>query len=202
MRALVDRLQVAHRATPVVTVRRHPDGVDVTTADGGTATFDRVVIATHADDALGMLVDADADERRDLGAFTYSTNTAWLHRDVALLPRTSRARSSWNYRLDACNDETSAVHVSYWMNRLQSLPAADDYLVTLNPGAAVDTARVLARMEYSHPVFTAEAVAAQPRLRDAGGPRLAFAGAHLGWGFHEDGARSGLEAARRLGATW
>ena len=202
VRAVVARLDAARVATPVVAVRRHDDGVEVTTADGATANFDAAVIATHADDALRILSDASEEERRDLAAFQYSTNTTWLHRDASVLPRSTRARASWNYRVDSCRAEVPRVQVSYWMNRLQALDAQEDYLVTLNPGSAVAADRVIASMEYTHPVFTREAVAAAPRLRAAGGPRLAFAGAHLGWGFHEDGARSGLEAARRLGATW
>ncbi len=202
VRAVVARLDAARVATPVVAVRRHADGVEVTTADGTTSQFDAAVIATHADDALRILADATDEERRDLAAFGYSTNTTWLHRDASVLPRSTRARASWNYRIDSCRAEVPRVHVSYWMNRLQALDAQEDYLVTLNPGDAVAPDRVIASMEYTHPVFTRDAVAAAPRLRATGGPRLAFAGAHLGWGFHEDGARSGLEAARRLGATW
>ena len=92
--------------------------------------------------------------------------------------------------------------VSYWMNRLQRFDTDDDLLVTLNPEGWVDPTSVVASMAYRHPIFTPEAVAAADRLRQAGGPRLAFAGAHLGWGFHEDGCRSGVNAAARLGVTW
>lgn len=202
VRAVTERLQLPRASAPVAAVRRHSDGVDVTTADGATTSFDHVVIATHADDALRILVDATASEREDLSAFQYSVNSTWLHRDASVLPRSSRARASWNYRMPGCRGAGGEVQVSYWMNRLHGLQAEDDYVVTLNPGAAIDPDRVIASMEYRHPIFTREAVRRQQRLRDAGGPRLAFAGAHLGWGFHEDGARSGLEAARRLGATW
>lgn len=199
---LVAQLPAARTSAPVAAVRRHDDGVDIATADGATQRFDRVVIATHADDALRILVDASDDEARDLGAFRYSTNTTWLHRDGTVLSAGTRSRASWNYRVGDCHGESSQVLVSYWMNRLHGLDADDDYVVTLNPGSQVDASRVIARMEYAHPVFTREAVAAAPRVAASGGPRLAFAGAHLGWGFHEDGARSGLAAARRLGATW
>ena len=92
--------------------------------------------------------------------------------------------------------------VSYWMNRLQGLPAGDDLVVTLNGAGLVDPSKVVAEMSYAHPVFTTEAVASAQRLRSAGGERLAFAGAHLGWGFHEDGCRSGVEAAASLGVSW
>ena len=94
------------------------------------------------------------------------------------------------------------VTVSYWMNRLQGLDDTTDHVVTLNPAGHVDPATVTARMVYDHPIFTTEAVAAADRLRGAGGDRLAFAGAHLGWGFHEDGCRSGVQAAESFGVRW
>lgn len=200
--AVIRQLPITRLHAPVVAVRRHADGVDVTTDDGGTREFDRVVIATHADDASRMLVDATHAERRDLETFRYSRNPTWLHRDASVLPAPQRARSSWNYRIDDCRTESPRVLVSYWMNRLHGLRLADDHIVTLNPERHVDAATVIARMEYRHPVFTADAVAAAPRIAAAGGARLAFAGAHLGWGFHEDGARSGVAAAERMGARW
>ena len=186
----------------VVAVSRHDEGVDIRTADGTMTTFDRVVIATHADDALAMLVDATLEEKTDLAAIGYSTNRTWLHRDGSVLPAEERARASWNYRKDACDEDSSGVLVSYWMNRLHGVETADDLVVTLNPEGRVHPGAVIAEMTYRHPIFTAAAVEAAGRLRSAGGERLAFAGAHLGWGFHEDGCRSGVEAAQKLGATW
>jgi predicted NAD/FAD-binding protein len=102
----------------------------------------------------------------------------------------------------SCDTAEPQVLVSYWMNRLQDLQSPDEHLVTLNPHGWVDPTKVIAQMTYAHPIFTPDSVAAAPVLRAAGGPRLAFAGAHLGWGFHEDGCRSGVEAAERLGARW
>lgn len=186
----------------VVAVERHDDGVDVRTADGTLTRFDKVVIATHADDALAILADASPEEKSDLAAIGYSTNRTSLHRDGSVLPANARARASWNYRKDTCDTDSSSVLVSYWMNRLHGLDTTDDLVVTLNAQDRIDPATVVAEMSYRHPVFTTEAVAAAQRLRTAGGDRLAFAGAHLGWGFHEDGARSGAEAAQRLGASW
>ncbi|MGH3506133.1 MAG: NAD(P)/FAD-dependent oxidoreductase, partial [Nocardioidaceae bacterium] len=150
--------------------------------------------------------DATPEEKEDLGAIGYSVNETWLHRDASVLPRRPGARASWNYRM-RCDDSrgvaADGVLVSYWMNRLHGLTGAtQDHVVTLNPGGRIDPGRLTARMTYSHPVFTHKAVAAARRLRTAGGDRLAFAGAHLGWGFHEDGCRSGVEAAASLGATW
>ncbi len=205
-RTYVDRVAAAlhdvRAATPVVAVTREDDHVEVRTRDGRAMRFDQVVLATHADDALAMLADASPQEKADLAAIGYSENTTRLHRDGAVLPANPRARGSWNYHKVTCDTGASRVLVSYWMTHLQGLDTADDLVVTLNAADWVDPAAVIAEMTYRHPVFTPDAVAAAERLRTAGGPRLAFAGAHLGWGFHEDGARSGLEAAQRLGGSW
>jgi predicted NAD/FAD-binding protein len=186
----------------VVAIERDSDGVDVRTARGTSFRFDRVVIATHADQALDLLVDATVQEKSDLAAIGYSRNETWLHRDASLLPEEDRARASWNYRLSSCGGGSDEVVVSYWMNRLQGLADESEHVVTLNATDHVDPETVTARMSYTHPIFTTAAVAAAERLRSSGGDRLAFAGAHLGWGFHEDGCRSGVEAAARFGASW
>lgn len=199
---LVERLADVRRGSAVVAVSRHDDGVEVRTADGRTETFDLCVVATHADQALDLLADATPDEKADLAAIRYSVNETWLHHDSSLLPRTRAARASWNYRMRSCAEPADHVAVSYWMNRLHGIRDDHDHVVTLNATGLVDPTAVTARMTYSHPVFTREAVAAAKRLRTAGGERLAFAGAHLGWGFHEDGCRSGVEAAAKLGVRW
>lgn len=199
--ALVARLPDARPAAPVRALTRHLDGVDVRTADGALHQFDVAVVATHADQALELLADASPAEKEDLGAIRYSVNETWLHRDESVLPP-PRARASWNYRMAACGTPASRVRVSYWMNRLQGLDDAVPHIVTLNAAGYVAPGHVTARMRYEHPIFTHAAVAAASRLRNAGGRRLAFAGAHLGWGFHEDGCRSGVEAAARFGAGW
>lgn len=202
----VDRVQQqlgdVRRGMAVTSVARHDDGVDVRTADDAVATFDRVVVATHADDALELLADATPAEKADLDAIEYSTNRTWLHRDASVLPQRQQARASWNYRTASCDTDSPQVLVSYWMNWLHQVSSTDDFVVTLNPGDWVDASTVVAEMTYRHPVFTERAVGAAARLRGAGGDRLAFAGAHLGWGFHEDGCRSGVEAAARFGAGW
>lgn len=200
---LAARLPDVRRSSPVTAVTRHSDGVDVTTAAGEVATFDQVVVATHADQALALLADATTQEKQDLDSIGYSVNHTVLHRDASLLPSQRAARASWNHRT-TCSGPVGdqGVTVSYWMNRLQGLPAGDDLVVTLNGAGLVDPASIVAEMSYAHPVFTTGAVAAAKRLRTAGGDRLAFAGAHMGWGFHEDGCRSGVEAAASLGASW
>ena len=204
--AIVERLPAARNAAPVRAVQRHDDGVEVRLASGELLPADVCVVATHADDALALLADASPEEKRALDAIDYSHNETWLHHDDRVLPAAPNARASWNLRLPSCAGAGERVLVSYWMNRLMGLPTGsgpgEHLLVTLNPDGWVDPGRAIARMVYRHPIFTTEAVAAADRLRQAGGPRLAFAGAHLGWGFHEDGARSGLAAARRLGGAW
>jgi predicted NAD/FAD-binding protein len=186
---------------PVRRIARTAAGVEVRDQDDDIARFDRVVIATHADQALALL-DAPTDtERSVLGAFGYAVNPTVLHTDAAFLPRAPRARSSWNYLLDGC-DGDGGVKVSYHMNRLQGIEGATDYLVTLNAGATVPDDAVLARMDYAHPVYTRESVRAQARLPEMNGDRVAYAGAYHGWGFHEDGCASGVRAAAHFGVTW
>lgn len=188
--------------TPVRAVVRGPGRATVITADGESAEHAAVVIAVHADQALRLLADPTDQERRVLGAFTYSRNPTVLHRDSGVLPRSPHARASWNYRLPSCTARPAAVQVSYDMNRLQRLPGDEPHIVTLNPGDRVDASTVLARMTYEHPVYTPQSVAAQRLLPTLRSDVTAFAGAYHGWGFHEDGCRSGVEAARHLGVTW
>ena len=183
------------RLAKVNSVKRFTDYVEV-----NNERFDYVIIATHANSALEILVDADQIERENLAAISYSKNKTVLHTDASFLPTPIKARASWNYAMANCNENSNQVLVSYWMNLLMNLPGDKDYLVTLNGN--VTNEKIIAKMEYEHPVFTVDALKAAEFLRNAGGPRLAFAGAHLGWGFHEDGARSGVAAARKFGATW
>jgi predicted NAD/FAD-binding protein len=198
---LVARLSDTRTTSPVTSVIRHDDGVDVRTA-AGVETFDRAIVATHANQALELLADATPEEKAALSAIRYSVNHTWLHTDSSLLPDAQAARSSWNYQMASCHDASNRVVVSYWMNRLQGIRDDRDHIVTLNAAGHVNPSTVTARTVYEHPIFTREAVAAASSLRTAGGERLAFAGAHLGWGFHEDGCRSGVRAAERLGASW
>ena len=136
-----------------------------------------------------MLEAPTALQREVLGAMPYSPNTALLHTDTSLLPAAEGARSSWNFQRPV--DETGAVTVTYDLTRLQRLPTDTHYLVTLGGEHLVDPATVIDRMEYEHPLYTPESVAAQGRLPEIDTDRVAFAGAYHGWGFHEDGARSG-----------
>ncbi|MFJ5228644.1 NAD(P)/FAD-dependent oxidoreductase [Kitasatospora sp. NPDC088391] len=197
---IAERITAVHRAAPVRAVHRHEDAVDVVTEDGRHTRVDAVVVATHADQALRLLADPTEDERQVLGAFGYSRNPTVLHRDPSVLPRAAWARGSWNYRMPGCAAASDKVRVSYHLNRLLGLGGAEDYLVTLNEDRhrPVPAELVVSRTVYEHPVYTAASVAAQRRLPELAGPRTAFAGAYHGWGFHEDGCRAGLAAARHL----
>ncbi|MER7249195.1 FAD-dependent oxidoreductase [Kribbella sp. NPDC000426] len=195
--ALADRLDAVAANLPVRAVHRHPNGVTVTVANGNSTDFDRVVLATHADQALDLLTDATPAEKAVLGEFEYSRNETVLHTDASLLPGTKNARACWNYVV-----RDDAPLTTYWMNRLQGLETEETYLVTLNGGGAVDPAKVIARMDYEHPIYTPKAVAAQGRLAALNTGRIAFAGAYHGWGFHEDGCRAGVAAAESFGVRW
>jgi predicted NAD/FAD-binding protein len=198
----VKHLTAVHAATPVRAVRRHADGVVVRDDADFEHHVDRVVLATHADQALALLADPTPAERDVLGAFSYSRNETWLHTDATLLPASRGAAASWNYLKPDCRGGTDRVLVSYHMNRLMRLAANEPYVVTLGATDRVDERAVLARMVYEHPVYTPESVAAQRRLPEIAGPRTAFAGAYHGWGFHEDGCAAGVRAAERFGAGW
>ncbi|MFD0380473.1 NAD(P)/FAD-dependent oxidoreductase [Streptomyces sp. NPDC127112] len=200
--AAAKHIQRVRTSSPVETVRRTGRGALVTTGDGDTAAFDAIVIATHPDQALRLLADPTADERRILGAFTYYRNPTVLHTDTAVLPRSPRARACWNYRMTGCDSSTEPVRVSYDMRRLQHLPDGADYVVTLGADDGIAADRVVERMIYEHPVYTPASVAAQKQLPRLDDGVTAYAGAWHGWGFHEDGCRSGATAARSLGARW
>jgi predicted NAD/FAD-binding protein len=194
-------LTAVHVGTPVRAVHRTPDGVEVRDDGDEAHTVDRVVVATHADEALALLADPTPEEKRVLGAFTYSRNETWLHSDDSLLPVARGARASWNYLKPSCAG-ADEVLVSYDMNRLMRLGAPVPYVVTLNATDRVDPGAVLARMTYEHPVYTTESVAAQRFLPSLATGRTVYAGAYHGWGFHEDGCASGVRAAAAFGVAW
>jgi predicted NAD/FAD-binding protein len=137
-----------------------------------------------------------------LGAFRYTPNPALLHTDASLLPSRPAVRASWNYELTSCGPDQASPRISYDMNRLQRLSVTEDYIVTLGGESVVDPARIIDRMDYAHPEYTPTSVAAQRRLPELNTGVTAFAGAYHGWGFHEDGCRSGAAAARALGGSW
>lgn len=184
-------------AGAAASVRRDSRGVEVTDATGTAHRFDEVILACHSDQALALLADADTDERELLGAIPYAANTAVLHRDTTLLPRRKGAHAAWCYLREAGHEGAS---VTYDMNRLQGIHADKPLLVTLNPAREPDPDKVFGRYQYDHPQFTSPGLAAQRIFNRIQGVRHTwFAGAWLGYGFHEDGLRAGLRAALRLG---
>jgi uncharacterized protein len=200
--AYVDAFQTRFRgrmllATPVDAVQRRPGSVSVSCA-AGTQEFDAVIMACHSDQALALLADASPAEREILGAIPYHANRALLHSDSSVMPRNRRAWSSWNARVP--RDAGADVSVSYWSNRLQSIPGPQQFFVTLNPLPDSAPQRVWAERQYRHPVFSTAAVAAQQRLAEIQGSRNTwFCGAWCGWGFHEDGFASGRDVAELIG---
>jgi uncharacterized protein len=195
-------LDAVHTGTPVRAVHRGPDGVLVRDDADQSHHVDRVVVATHPDQALRLLADPTDAERSTLGAFRYSRNETWLHTDTSVLPRARAAWASWNHLKPACHTDSGAVGVSYHMNRLMRLTEPVDYLVTLNATDRIPTSNVLATMVYEHPIYSPESVAAQRELLGLNDGVTAFAGAYHGWGFHEDGCAAGVLAADSLGVPW
>jgi predicted NAD/FAD-binding protein len=187
---------------PVRRIERLPDRVRIEADGCESEDFDEVVIAAHSDQALAMLgPNATATEREVLGAIPYQENETVLHTDASLMPRRRAVWSSWNFHLPEGRRQGSTV--TYWMNNLQSLPARQDYFVTLNRGEAIDPDKVLRRLRYDHPMFTAAGVAAQARHAEISnaGRRTHYCGAYWGWGFHEDGVVSALRALQGIPGT-
>ncbi len=199
---LAKQLPDVRTGTPVTAVRRDAAGAEVDTAAGGTTRYDAVVLALHPDQALTVLTDPTPAESRVLGAFSYSHNPTLLHTDTTELPASSGAAASWNYLMPSCDAPSAAVRVSYDMNRLMRLDATERYVVSLNATGHVDPAKVLAATDFRHPLYTPGSVAAQRLLPTLNTGVTAYAGAYHGWGFHEDGCRSGVLAAAALGVTW
>lgn len=186
------------RGEPVVGLTRGAGGVDVTTASGAVERFDRVAVCCHADEALGLLADASSAERRVLGAFRYSHNTAVLHTDAAWMPRRRAAWSSWNY---LSREPNGPLTVTYWMNQLQPLATATNYFVTLNPSHPIAGSAVAGAFDYTHPRYDRAALAAQAAIWDLQGARSTwFAGSYCGYGFHEDAIQAGLAIAEDMTA--
>ena len=184
---------------PVVDVMRGAEGVTVSNLSGRTERFDAVVMATHADVTLKLLNDADAEEREALGLFEYTTNDVVLHTDESLLPRRNRARGSWNVETADCRRPADQLVMSYWMNNLQRLDTPLQYLTSVNPGERIPDDKVIVARPMSHPKYTFRTLDGQDAIGALQGHRNTFyAGAHLGYGFHEDGCRSGYDAAEKI----
>jgi len=187
-------------AAGVRAVRRDDGGVELVRADGTTQRFDRVVIATHADQALELLQDPRAEEAESLGAWHYNPSIACLHTDRRVMPPLRRAWASWNYRRRRHGVEGTPVSVTYYMNRLQGLRGNSQFFVSLNAESEVDEARTIATIPYSHPCYTEAAMATQARISGfSGRSDTYYCGSYLGYGFHEDAVRSGVAVARHFG---
>lgn len=195
--ALRHHIQAEFRiGDPVLSVCRGQHNVWVKSA-GAEREYDALVMACHSDQALRLLADADVTEHDVVGAIRYQRNEAVLHYDTQLLPRRRKAWASWNARVGG--DARQTCTVSYYMNRLQKLQAKRHYIVSLNQTDVIDENKIVARRVYHHPVYAPATIAAQQRRNEINGPRRTwYAGAYWGWGFHEDGARSGVEVASQI----
>ena len=196
-REYVGKLVAGHRNrirlnSPVQSIRRIDQRVEVHSATGGTESFDYVFVACHSDQALGLLKDATRTEREVLGAIQYQPNEAILHTDASLMPTKRCAWAAWNYHIP--RDSSRHVAVTYNMNILQGLEATKQYLVTLNNDRHIDPDKVIRTVQYEHPVYSRESVAAQRRQAEINTDRTFFCGAYWRSGFHEDGVVSALNA--------
>ncbi len=202
VRALADRVSGHIReGQPVAAIHRDVAGASLTLRSGEVLRYDKVVLATHADEALALLADPSDDERDLLSRFRYSVNATVLHTDAGVLPRRRAAWASWNCDLEDCEDARTPVSMTYHLNRLQSVTGPPEFCVTLNGARPIRG--VLATMSYAHPILDRAAVEAQPQVMALSGTRHTYyCGAHLRHGFHEDGFFSAVEVAKRLGGAW
>ncbi len=193
---LLPHIPHAHLQTPVQRIERNDVGTLVYTASG-SEVFDAIVLACHADQALSLLAQPTPQEQTLLGAIRYHPNRAVLHTDTSVMPKKKLAWAAWNYeRAPDLGRESSRVCLHYWINRLQPLPFSQDVIVSLNPVSAIDPSKVLGEYDYAHPVFDLGAIQAQSELATLQGQQNTwYAGAWMGYGFHEDGFKAGREAA-------
>jgi predicted NAD/FAD-binding protein len=202
--AILDPVRRAGRlrlATPVGQILRTDEGVDLRCGGASPEQFDHVIVATHSDQALGMIADASRGEKEVLGDIRYQSNQVSLHTDARLMPANRRAWAAWNYHRPATASER--VTMTYDLNRLQGLESSTPVLVTLNRDEEIDPAKLLRTYEYAHPVIDTVAVTAQARHSEISGPhRVSFCGAYWGSGFHEDGLQSALAVCAQLGVRW
>jgi predicted NAD/FAD-binding protein len=198
VRRIASRIPDIRLGDEVVSVRRDTvTGQVVVKSRNSSERYDHVVLACHSDQSLALLADADAGERAVLESVKYQANRAVLHTDTALMPKLRRVWSSWNYMSDGGREPN--VSVTYLLNKLQPLPFDTPVMVSLNPIVEADSDKVIAEFDYEHPIFDGASIAGQRRLADVQGRRQVwFAGAWTGYGFHEDGLKSGLAAAQGI----
>ena len=194
--AIVAQVPQKHLHTPVQRIERQADSVVLYTPQG-SQTFDEVILACHSDQALRMLAQPSETETELLSAIRFQDNLAVLHTDVSVMPQRRRAWAAWNYQRLDLNSAQNRVCLHYWLNRLQPLPFTQDVLVSLNPVQTISPSHILGQFHYAHPVFDLKAIEAQRRLGALQGQqRTWFAGAWMGYGFHEDGFKAGRAAAQ------
>jgi uncharacterized protein len=186
--------------TGAASVRREGGGVKVTDVSGHPEFFDKVIFASHADETLQLLTDADAQEKSLLGEFKYQPNTALLHTDASVMPKTKLCWSAWNYRIGRAADGKISPATIYWMNRLQGVSDRQNYFVSINGENCVQPDLILKRIQYEHPVFSLGAIRAQtalPKLNERMN-QVFFCGSYFRYGFHEDAFTSALDLCRVL----
>jgi predicted NAD/FAD-binding protein len=167
--------------------------------NGGRAVYDRVIFACHADQALNLLAAPTEAESRLLGAFNYQANTATLHTDASVMPKTKRAWSSWNYRLGHASEGNAAPSTVYYMNSLQRVSQKQDYFISLNDRGTIDPKKVIFQIEYEHPIFSPRAIAAQKELHTLNQQGVTyFCGSYFNYGFHEDAFTSAINLCGAL----
>jgi len=187
-------------STSVNSVRRVDGGVEVKVASGEYEFFDEVIFATHSDTTLGMLSDPNAIEKKSLEAIKYQSNTMVLHADTSIMPKRKAAWASWVYTEDK-DKKSDRIDLTYWINRLQSLPENDPCFVTLNTQRAIKPHLIYDECVFYHPVFDLAALQGQHSLAELNGKNSTwFCGAWMRNGFHEDGLATGIEVARRITA--
>ncbi len=188
--------------TPVLRIARDAHSVTLQTHHG-SERFDQVILATHADQSLAMLAEPTAQERATLSAIRYHPNRAVLHTDTSVMPQKKLAWAAWNYERAAhSNTESARVCLHYWLNLLQPLPFTQNVIVSLNPLHEIDPAHILGEYDYAHPVFDLAAIQAQTQMPELQGQHHTwFAGAWMGYGFHEDGFKAGRNVAHSLLAS-
>ena len=198
---IVARIPDKRLSTPVERIERDGRGVHVFTRQGAER-FDHVILATHSDQSLKMLAQPTTAEQQILGAVRYQSNLAVLHTDERVMPQKKLAWAAWNYERAGPEEDAQRVCLHYWLNRLQPLPFAQPVLVSLNPIREIEPQKVLGRYDYAHPVFDLAAMQAQTRMPDIQGRQATwYAGAWMGYGFHEDGLKAGRAAAQALLAS-
>ncbi len=204
LRPILERAGAELRPNSPVTqvTRLAGGGASVTAADGTMGVFDKVILACHGDQALQLLANADADERRLLGEFHYQPNLATIHTDTSVMPRARLAWSAWNYRIESAPGGVTRPQTIYWMNKLQGVSDRENYFVSINGEASVNPAKIIRQIAYEHPLFSLGAMRAQAELpglnRRSPDQAVYFAGSYFRYGFHEDAFTSGLDCARAV----